>query len=109
MVSQISSTLIWRTCSGRRGRGDPVAVDSRATRESSRFRMLPSGTGLHQKTGAIPINHMVSVRKELAASRPDVIREIYRMLHDPAHLAARRLRKPGLTCNLPASQRSNPR
>jgi 4,5-dihydroxyphthalate decarboxylase len=36
----------------------------------------------HERTKAIPINHMVTVRKELAESRPDVVREIYRMLQD---------------------------
>jgi 4,5-dihydroxyphthalate decarboxylase len=36
----------------------------------------------HQRTGAIPINHMVSVRRELADGRPDVVRELYRMLQE---------------------------
>jgi 4,5-dihydroxyphthalate decarboxylase len=34
----------------------------------------------HERTGAIPINHMVTVRRELADARPDVVREIYRLL-----------------------------
>jgi len=41
---------------------------------------------------AVPINHMVSVRRELAAERPDIVRELYALL-----LESRRLgddRKP---------------
>jgi 4,5-dihydroxyphthalate decarboxylase len=34
----------------------------------------------HEKTHAIPINHMVAVRKELAESRGDLVREIFQML-----------------------------
>lgn len=34
----------------------------------------------HARTGVIPMNHMVVVREELSKQRPDVVREIYRML-----------------------------
>ncbi|MEZ2127743.1 MULTISPECIES: ABC transporter substrate-binding protein [unclassified Sinorhizobium] len=34
----------------------------------------------HARTGVIPMNHMVVVREELSRRRPDVVREIYRML-----------------------------
>ncbi|MCW1411280.1 ABC transporter substrate-binding protein [Rhizobium sp. 1AS11] len=34
----------------------------------------------HEKTGIIPMNHMVVARPELSQQRPDVVREIYRML-----------------------------
>lgn len=40
-----------------------------------------------ERTGAIPINHMVAIDSELAASRPDVVREVYRMLWDSKRLA----------------------
>jgi 4,5-dihydroxyphthalate decarboxylase len=32
--------------------------------------------------GGVPINHMAVVRREIAESRPDVVREIYRVLKD---------------------------
>lgn len=34
----------------------------------------------NRRTGAIPINHMVVVRKEIADSRPEVVREVVRLL-----------------------------
>lgn len=34
----------------------------------------------HTRTGVVPMNHMVVVRAELSKQRPDVVREIYRML-----------------------------
>jgi 4,5-dihydroxyphthalate decarboxylase len=36
----------------------------------------------YKKTGAVPVNHMVVVKETLARSRPDVVRELYRMLLD---------------------------
>lgn len=35
-----------------------------------------------QKHGGVPINHMMVVRDGIAKSRPDVVKEIYRMLHE---------------------------
>ena len=32
--------------------------------------------------GGVPINHMMVVRESISKSRPDVVKEIYRMLHD---------------------------
>jgi 4,5-dihydroxyphthalate decarboxylase len=34
----------------------------------------------HKRTGVVPINHMFTVRAELARERPDVVGEIYRMI-----------------------------
>jgi 4,5-dihydroxyphthalate decarboxylase len=34
----------------------------------------------NRRTGAIPINHMVVIRKEIADSRPEVVREVVRLL-----------------------------
>jgi 4,5-dihydroxyphthalate decarboxylase len=34
----------------------------------------------YARTGAIPMNHMAVVRKELSEQRPDIVRELYRML-----------------------------
>jgi 4,5-dihydroxyphthalate decarboxylase len=35
-----------------------------------------------EKHGGVPINHMMVVRNTIAQSRPDVVREIYRMLRE---------------------------
>jgi 4,5-dihydroxyphthalate decarboxylase len=35
-----------------------------------------------QTHGGVPINHMMVVRDKIAKSRPDVVKEIYRMLRD---------------------------
>jgi 4,5-dihydroxyphthalate decarboxylase len=34
----------------------------------------------YERHKAVPINHMVVVRKEIVADRPDVVRELFRML-----------------------------
>lgn len=36
----------------------------------------------HARTGVVPINHMVTIRKDIADSDGDIVREVYRMLHD---------------------------
>ncbi|HEY6025081.1 MAG TPA: hypothetical protein VIV34_12995 [Pseudolabrys sp.] len=40
-----------------------------------------------QTHGGIPINHMMVVRTTISTSRPDVVKEIYRMLHDSRRVA----------------------
>lgn len=35
-----------------------------------------------QEHGGIPINHMVVVRSELSKSRPDAVKEVFRLLHE---------------------------
>jgi 4,5-dihydroxyphthalate decarboxylase len=46
--------------------------------------MLPDPAGQakawHARTGVVPINHMVTIRREIAESRPEIVREVYRML-----------------------------
>lgn len=46
-----------------------------------------------ERTGAIPINHMVAIDADLAASRPDVVREVYRLLRESKRVADDK--KPG--------------
>ena len=41
----------------------------------------------HAREGVIPVNHMVAVHEDLARRRPDVVREIYRMLVESRKLA----------------------
>jgi 4,5-dihydroxyphthalate decarboxylase len=35
-----------------------------------------------EKHGGVPINHMMVIRESIARERPDVVREVYRMLKD---------------------------
>jgi 4,5-dihydroxyphthalate decarboxylase len=35
-----------------------------------------------ERHGGVPINHMVVVREELSRARPDVVRDVFRQLHD---------------------------
>lgn len=49
-----------------------------------------------RREGLVPINHVFVVRKELAKERPDVVREIYRML-----IESRKLAPESVTAGLP--------
>jgi 4,5-dihydroxyphthalate decarboxylase len=40
-----------------------------------------------QTHGGVPINHMMVVRNSIAKSRPDIVKEIYRVLHDSRRAA----------------------
>jgi 4,5-dihydroxyphthalate decarboxylase len=42
----------------------------------------------HRKHGLLPVNHLVVVTEALAKSRPDAVREVYRMLKDSKAKAA---------------------
>jgi 4,5-dihydroxyphthalate decarboxylase len=48
--------------------------------------LIPDADAAAQKWAerhhGVPINHMVVVREELARSRPDVVRDVFRQLHD---------------------------
>jgi 4,5-dihydroxyphthalate decarboxylase len=35
-----------------------------------------------QSHGGVPVNHMLVIREQLAQTRPDVVREVYRMFHE---------------------------
>jgi len=53
----------------------------------------------YKKNGAVPINHMVVLKESLARSRPQIVREVYRLL-----LASKRaagLPKPGTVDLIP--------
>jgi 4,5-dihydroxyphthalate decarboxylase len=47
----------------------------------------------HRKTGALQVNHMVTVKDSIAKDHPAVVREIYRLLRDSKKAAA--LPRPG--------------
>jgi 4,5-dihydroxyphthalate decarboxylase len=40
-----------------------------------------------ERHGGVPINHMVVVRSELSQSRPDAVREVFRLLKESKHAA----------------------
>jgi 4,5-dihydroxyphthalate decarboxylase len=48
--------------------------------------LIPDADAVAQKWAerhhGVPINHMVVVRQELSRSRPDVVKDIFRQLHD---------------------------
>jgi 4,5-dihydroxyphthalate decarboxylase len=48
---------------------------------------LKAGEEWIRREGLIPINHLFVVRQELSKERPDVVREIYRMLVESRNLA----------------------
>ncbi len=49
-------------------------------------QLIPDAEGAAKKWaerhGGIPINHMVVVREELSRSRPDVVKEVFRTIHE---------------------------
>ena len=55
----------------------------------------------YQREGVIPINHVFVVRKELSKQRPDVVREIYRMIVESRKFAPESATRPpfGLEAN----------
>jgi 4,5-dihydroxyphthalate decarboxylase len=55
----------------------------------------------YQREGVIPINHMFVVRAELSRERPEVVRDIYRMLVESRQFAAESATRPpvGLEAN----------
>ena len=47
-----------------------------------------------EKHGGIPINHMVVIRESITRDRPDVVREIYRLLKESAELSTEKKSTP---------------
>jgi 4,5-dihydroxyphthalate decarboxylase len=63
----------------------------------------------HRRTGAVAINHVVTVRREIADSHPEVVRELYRMLlaaneatPDPAKAGGPNLQPTGFDALAPS-------
>jgi len=48
----------------------------------------------YQREGVIPINHMFVVRQDLSRERPDIVRDIFRMLVESRNLAADSAKTP---------------
>lgn len=59
----------------------------------------------HRKNGAIQINHMVAIRNELSRDRPDLVRELWRLLKEAK--AAAGLPKPGVVDPQPFGVEAN--
>jgi len=55
-----------------------------------------AGKAWFDKTGLVPINHMLVVKQQLADDRPDLVREIYRMFRDSKKLAKEDPSQPDL-------------
>jgi 4,5-dihydroxyphthalate decarboxylase len=55
----------------------------------------------YQREGVIPINHVFVVRRELSKERPDVVRELYRMIVESRKFAPESATRPpfGLEAN----------
>lgn len=84
-VSRIESTLSLEDML-RAGEVDAIIAGGALSGEPGIRPMIPSpaeaALDWHRRTGAIPINHVVVVRKELAESHPELVREVYRMLQE---------------------------
>jgi 4,5-dihydroxyphthalate decarboxylase len=55
-----------------------------------------AGQAWHKKTGALMVNHIVVVKASLAKERPDVVREIYRLLKESKAAANEPAPKDGI-------------
>ena len=55
-----------------------------------------AGRKAFERTGLIPVNHMLVVTKTLADKRPDVVREIYRLLRESKAAAQQDAAQPDL-------------
>jgi 4,5-dihydroxyphthalate decarboxylase len=53
--------------------------------------LIPDADGVArqwaQTHGGVPVNHMMVLRRSIAQSRPDVVKEIYRVLHESRRVA----------------------
>ncbi len=60
----------------------------------------------YQREGVIPINHMFAVRQELSKERPDIVRDIFRMLVESRTLAADSVQAPIPPIGLDANRKA---
>jgi len=59
-----------------------------------------------ERHGGIPINHMVVVKESVADSRPDVVREVYRLLQESERVSARKENDGALRFGIEAVRKS---
>jgi 4,5-dihydroxyphthalate decarboxylase len=66
------------------GEADFGLIGANAPKHPDARRLIPdhedAAAAWHAKYGCVPINHIFVVRSELAAARPDVVDEIWRLL-----------------------------
>ena len=66
------------------GEIDAAIVSGREPKDPRLVPLIPDPDGAarawHAKHGAIQVNHLVAVKASLTRSRPDVVREVYRLL-----------------------------
>lgn len=66
------------------GEIDAAIVSGREPKDPRLIPLIPDPDGAarawHAKHGAIQVNHLVAVKESLSRSRPDVVREVYRLL-----------------------------
>lgn len=55
-----------------------------------------AGRASFEKTGLVPINHMLVVKPDLAATRPDIVRELFRLFVESKNAAPENLDEPDL-------------
>lgn len=55
-----------------------------------------AGRALFDRTGQIPINHMLVVTRDLADSRPDIVRDLFQMFRDSKAAASAKADQPDL-------------
>src|SRR5262245_537778 len=69
-----------------------AAILGDAAEQGSLKHLFPAHSGEAQRWarahGGVPINHMAVIRSEIAESRPDVVREVYRLLKESRAAAA---------------------
>lgn len=82
-VSRIESTLSLEAML-RAGEVDAIIAGSGLSGDPGIRPLIPSpldaAAAWHARTGAVPINHMVTVKRSLAEAHPEVVREVVRLL-----------------------------
>jgi 4,5-dihydroxyphthalate decarboxylase len=70
----------------RAGKVDAIIAGGALSGEPGIRPLIPSPAQAalqwHERTRAIPINHVVTLRKEIVSERPELVTEIYRMLRE---------------------------
>jgi 4,5-dihydroxyphthalate decarboxylase len=90
-VSRLESTLSLEDLL-RAGEVDAIIAGSGLSGDPGLRPLIPSpadaAAAWHARTGAVPINHMVTVKRSLADAHPEAVREVYRLLCDARAQAA---------------------
>lgn len=89
-VSRLESTLSLEDML-RAGEVDAIIAGSGLSGDPGIRPLIPSpldaAAAWHARTGVVPINHMVTVKRAFAQSHPEAVRDVYRLLCDARSLA----------------------